>query len=458
MQNPLSTPKCHEDYTVAVICALSFELSAVRYMLDCEHPRLSPRPGDPNIYIFGELSGHNVVLAFLPGTQGKGTAAIVVTNMARTFPYIEWRFLVGIGEGVPNNKHDIRLGDVVVSTPEGPYGGVVQYDLGKSTDDDFQLKGFLLPPPTMLRGAVELMRSDHLVADNKVVVFLSQLLQRAPGLSIYRHPPEDDVLFDADYPHVPSGSRTCENCDTTRLIRRPPRHLDGPKVHYGLIASGDQAMKRAARRNAAAGNVGDILCFEMEAAGIATEFPCIVIRGVSDYADSHKNDNWQSYAASAAAASAKELLSYVAPKQRVDHGEPVTIVLGYAGFIHLSFLDRLTDTELRRLKGRVPQVLAELARNVNWDNWHRIINELNAEFRFGLTSSDGDEYEGENWSVWKRIHFSEDKSDYIRTVAFRNRLGKWCNNAKHRGGCGIIWVTFILQLHDVLQVYKPEVS
>jgi hypothetical protein len=251
-------------------------------------------------------------------------------------------------------------------------------------------------------------------------------------------------------------------------------------VHYGLIASGDQVVKSAAMRNATVGDVGDILCFEMEAAGIATEFPCIVIRGVSDYADSHKNDNWKHYAAAAAAACTKELLSYAAPKQRVDdtdlgspsqvappsnqvaqppsHAEPVTIVFGYAGFIHLSFLDRLTDTELRRLKGRIPQVLAVLARDVDWKNWHRIIGELNSEFRFGLVSSDLGEYEGTNWGQWARIQRSGDQSDYIRTVALRNRLGQWCNNAKYQGGCGIIWVTFILQLHDVLQVYKPEVS
>ena len=38
-------------------------------------------------------------------------------------------------------------------------------------------------------------------------------------------------------------------------------------------------------------------------------FPCLVIRGISDYADSHKNDIWQPYAASTAAAYAKELIS-----------------------------------------------------------------------------------------------------------------------------------------------------
>lgn len=323
MSNPSNnSPRRHEEYTVAVICAIGFEMAALRYMLDREHLRLPPKQGDSNMYVLGELSGHNVVLACLPGNQGKGAAAVIATNIARTFPSIEWRFLVGIGGGVPSDKHDIRLGDVVISMPEGQYGGVVQYDLGKDTEDGFRLKGFLWPPPATLRGAVELMRCDHLTAENKVKEFLSQMLRKGPRLSVYQRPPADqDVLFNVDYPHVASRS-ACENCDRTKTISRPPRPCAGTEVHYGLIASGDRVMRSAAKRNATAYDVGDILCFEMEAAGIATEYSCIVIRGISDYADSHKNDSWQRYAAAAAAAAAKELLSYVTPEQPLDEAMP----------------------------------------------------------------------------------------------------------------------------------------
>lgn len=52
-------------------------------------------------------------------------------------------------------------------------------------------------------------------------------------------------------------------------------------------------MRSAARKEDTSREVGDVSCFEMEAAGIMTEFPCLVIRGVSDYANSHKNDGWQ---------------------------------------------------------------------------------------------------------------------------------------------------------------------
>ncbi|KAH7343110.1 P-loop containing nucleoside triphosphate hydrolase protein [Pyrenochaeta sp. MPI-SDFR-AT-0127] len=47
-------------------------------------------------------------------------------------------------------------------------------------------------------------------------------------------------------------------------------------------------------------------------------FPCLVIRGICDYADSHKNKQWQAYAAGTAAAYAKEVLSVI-PAAEVAH-------------------------------------------------------------------------------------------------------------------------------------------
>ena len=44
-------------------------------------------------------------------------------------------------------------------------------------------------------------------------------------------------------------------------------------------------------------------------------FPCLTIRGICDYSDTHKNKNWQPYAAATAAAYAKELLGVISPVQ-----------------------------------------------------------------------------------------------------------------------------------------------
>jgi nucleoside phosphorylase len=56
-------------------------------------------------------------------------------------------------------------------------------------------------------------------------------------------------------------------------------------------------------------------------------FPCVIIRGISDYADSHKNWIWQPYAAATAAAYAKELL-HVIPGQAVTAIDPIISELG----------------------------------------------------------------------------------------------------------------------------------
>jgi nucleoside phosphorylase len=98
---------------------------------------------------------------------------------------------------------------------------------------------------------------------------------------------------------------------------RSPRVTDEPQIHYGTIASGNQVMKDAGARDRLAQKHG-IICFEMEAAGLMDVLPCLVIRGICDYADSHKNKKWQGYAAIAAAAYAKELLYVIRTPQISD--------------------------------------------------------------------------------------------------------------------------------------------
>ncbi|KAL3478311.1 purine and uridine phosphorylase [Aspergillus californicus] len=301
-----------EDYRIGVICALEFEMSAVRYMLDEEHSSLPAARGDSNLYVLGELSGHNIVVACLPCNQGKGAAAIVTTNMARTFPAINLRLLVGIGGGMPSDKHDIRLGDVVISMPDGVHGGVVQYDLGKDTEERFIPKGHLSPVPSIFRSAMVRMQSDHWTSPGKIDGFLKGMIQKGARLLSYQKPQTEDILFQRGSLHI-EGHETCDGCDIENTVGRRPRAAEYPQIHYGLIASGDRVMRSANKASLATRDLGDVLCFEMEAAGILTEFPCLVIRGISDYADSHKNDTWQHYAAASAAACSKELLSYLDP-------------------------------------------------------------------------------------------------------------------------------------------------
>jgi nucleoside phosphorylase len=102
----------------------------------------------------------------------------------------------------------------------------------------------------------------------------------------------------------------CDHCSKERLVVRQPRRQE-IMVHHGTIASGNRVMRDATERDRVSAELDSVLCFEMEAAGLMNSFPCLVIRGICDYADSHKNKIWQPYAAATAAAYAKELLSVI---------------------------------------------------------------------------------------------------------------------------------------------------
>lgn len=112
-----------------------------------------------------------------------------------------------------------------------------------------------------------------------------------------------------------------------RTIGRTARGMqdDDPAIHYGLIASGNSLMKDALMRDELAIKEG-ILCFEMEAAGIMNSLPCLVVRGICDYSDSHKNKEWQGCAALTAAAYTKDLLKVMLPKH-VEKEEKLVNVL-----------------------------------------------------------------------------------------------------------------------------------
>ncbi|KAK2774832.1 nb-arc and tpr domain protein [Colletotrichum kahawae] len=80
-------------------------------------------------------------------------------------------------------------------------------------------------------------------------------------------------------------------------------------------------MKAGGQRDEIAQQQG-VIGFEMEGAGVWDSFPCVVIKGACDYADSHKTKLWQSYAATTAAACAKAFLDYWVPHQEQQRRRP----------------------------------------------------------------------------------------------------------------------------------------
>ncbi|GLA56177.1 hypothetical protein AnigIFM63604_005047, partial [Aspergillus niger] len=300
----------HGDYTVAWICALPLELAAAKAMLDDVHPPLPQPESDHNVYTLGRVGSHNVVVACLPGgVYGTISATGVVSHMVSTFPTLRFGFglMVGIGGGVPSPRNDIRLGDVVVSRPTTNSSGVIQFDYGKTLRGGrFQHTGSLNKPPPVLLKAVSQLESGCMTGERPTFEILNATLHKNEKIREEFLRPKVDWLFPPTYDHKDS-EHNCSACDQTQLMDRSERGTDQPYVHYGLIASGDQVMKDAKTRDSIARDL-DILCFEMKAAGLMDELPSLVIRGICDYCDSHKNKQWQGYAALAAASYAKALL------------------------------------------------------------------------------------------------------------------------------------------------------
>lgn len=304
----------YNDYTVGWICPLSVEVAAARLMLDESHPLLPSLSNDRNTYCFGRIGKHNVVIATLGrGEYGTNLITKVAVQLLSSFPAIRFCLMVGIGGGVPSKNVDIRLGDVVVSKPTDTFGGVIQYDIGKkSSSGQIERTGMLHRPPRILLTALATLQAHHLTEDSRIGEFISNLQMTPRQMSFFTRPTQEDCLFQAEYDHRLDG--TCANCDRSKLLPRPPRESKEPVIHYGLIGSTNQVVRDGKVRDRLARDLG-ICCVDLELAGLMNHFPGLAIRGICDYADSHKSKEWQPYAALVAAAYAKELLLIVPDDQ-----------------------------------------------------------------------------------------------------------------------------------------------
>ncbi|KAF1936653.1 hypothetical protein EJ02DRAFT_447927 [Clathrospora elynae] len=222
-------------------CQLRRNDYTVGWMLDEDHDTPPSDVHDTNIYICARVGEHNVVIACLPkGQTGTNSTATVAVQMNMAFPSTRFGLMVGIGGGVPSEESDIRLGDVVVSKPHG-----------------FERTGSLNSQPTFLLNALAILEAKHMRGKHRLLEYLSKL-DSLPDFA--REAAGPDTLFNA------------AQCDKSYLVAREPRRQE---VKIKVSAK-----------------PGGMLCFEMEAAGLMNSFPCLVVRGICDYADSHKNKRW----------------------------------------------------------------------------------------------------------------------------------------------------------------------
>ncbi|KAL3483722.1 hypothetical protein BJX62DRAFT_249257 [Aspergillus germanicus] len=304
-----------DDYTVGLICALPIEVAAAKAALDCVHDNLPPdlNPKDDNNYILGSLQGHNVVVAYpKSGRCGKRSVVDVASQLLASYTSVQLNIMVGIAGGVPDTKEDIRLGDVVVSNSTARWPGVAQHELNEERTEDQFIRGRALDQTTaLLLTAMGKAQTAAIFNESKMPLYISEIVQSDP-VTFTRPGPEQDVVFEPKYDHaiMESEESECIHCDPDRIRLRQPREVQDPMVHYGLSTSGHHLARHGATRDNFAHKYG-ILCFEAETAGLSDSAQYLVIQGICDDADSHRSELWRAYAAAAAAAYAKEVLSFI---------------------------------------------------------------------------------------------------------------------------------------------------
>lgn len=333
MTTELPEPPRAQDYRVAWISAIETEHRVACQILDEVFDPPLDLPRDDRCYTFGRMNGHNVVLARLPEKRvGTVEAAKLASDMNRTFSQLRIGFMVGIAGGAPSN--DVRLGDVVVSVPNDKQlsNGVLHYGFGASIQGEgFRRRGTLDGPPPELLTAVAELKDDYRRNRTQLGLQIKLALDQHPMISEEYARPESstDILYESDFIHLDERKTCIEvGCveQVSRQVNRIARSEDSEQsmVRHGTVASADVLVRDAILRDKLASEDG-VLCFEMESAGLMnTWLRWMVVRGICDYADTHKNKTWQNHAAVAAAVYAKDILRFVRPWTDSDPSPSLT--------------------------------------------------------------------------------------------------------------------------------------
>ncbi|PLB40972.1 5'-methylthioadenosine/S-adenosylhomocysteine nucleosidase family protein [Aspergillus candidus] len=308
----LKAPPPHANFMIGWICVLKEEYRAAVAILDEQYDSTSlvRSRGDKNYYILGRVGPHNVMINRPLGERyGQVYALRIAHDMRRTFPRMRFVLLVGIAGGVPSPKHDIRLGDVVLGTRAVPYG------FGKATDDGFERTGLVKAPPRELLEAITLMEERIWSEGVCLSEAIESIRTKSTGGGDPFLRPIQDRLYKGDFTHEDLGCDCLqpESQQIANMHPRDDREGDLVRLFQGGIGSDNRVIKNARVRDDIAKRE-NVLCFEMEASGVMDIAPCLPIRAISDYADGHKNDHWQRYAALSAATCARELLLSIPPQ------------------------------------------------------------------------------------------------------------------------------------------------
>ena len=283
----------YENIKIGIITALPKECAAVKLLLENVEECYFDGSGAGHRFFIGELkSANGGVHKIALGQCGMGNnkASIRAIMMKNHFPEIESIIMVGIAGGVPSpdniSKH-VRLGDIVVSE------GIIQYDFVKETSGEKICRSDPSKPSAKLLEALDAIKVKEYEG-----VYAWKSFIDTYAVKKFAKPNCDDILHDSAGEIVPHP----EDIDRDRY----------PKIFYGRIASANTLLKSFERRQRLKEEF-DVQAVEMEASGIAdaawvTETGYLVVRGICDYCDEYKNDDWQEYAAIVAACYTRDLI------------------------------------------------------------------------------------------------------------------------------------------------------
>ena len=289
--------------TIGIITALPKEFTTMKILLENTASFKVPGQGAGRRYCLGKIPSnegeyHSIVLAL--ADMGNIIAALRASLMLEHFPNVTSIIMTGIAGGIPYpkepNEH-VRLGDIVVSD----HRGVVQYDLisDKITEKEHRFPP--RPPSSSLLEAVRLLEASEIEGKRPWLKYIDFGVDK---LKFHRPPKVKDILF---------GS---ENPDDVVQHPHDQKRIDGqPRVFYGPIASANRLLKNPLKRDELREKF-KVKAVEMESSGIADatwnrEIGYLAIRGICDYCDSNKGDDWQEYAAVIAAAYTRALIESI---------------------------------------------------------------------------------------------------------------------------------------------------
>ena len=284
---------------VLVVAALPKEQAAVAATLTASHQSFSAA-GDSNLYQLGLVQPEgqgDQLRPVLITSSGMGTenAATLAANALRSFPEVRHILMVGIAGGCPNlSKADehIRLGDVVVSS----HRGIIAYDHIKETNEAEEIRGTAQEPSAQMLSVQRALESGAYRGYKPWVRIISS---------------NSGQLIDYDRPSDELDVLKINGVQVEHPVQKR-RTTGEPMIHSGVIGSSNTLQKNAATRDMLRDKFG-VRAIEMEASGLqkaawAQGKDVFVIRGICDYCDENKNDDWQNYAALAAAGYARAMI------------------------------------------------------------------------------------------------------------------------------------------------------